>query len=41
LLKSAFDRKEDHRLANVTQIGLALPETTREMMGRHAGFHVG
>ncbi len=32
--------KEDPRLARFTKICLALPETTRKMMGRHAGFYV-
>jgi len=32
--------KEDHRLTKLTKICLAMPETTRQMMGRHAGFHV-
>jgi predicted DNA-binding protein (MmcQ/YjbR family) len=32
--------KEDARLARFTKICLALPEATRQMMGRHAGFYV-
>jgi len=32
--------KEDPRLTRLTKICLALPETTREVMGRHAGFAV-
>ncbi len=32
--------KEDRRLTRVTKICLALPEATRQMMGRHAGFLV-
>lgn len=32
--------KEDERLARVTRICLGLPEATRTMMGRHAGFFV-
>jgi hypothetical protein len=32
--------KEDRRLTRFTQICLALPESSREMMGRHAGFKV-
>ena len=32
--------KEDARLARLTKICLALPEATREIMGRHAGFYV-
>ena len=31
---------EEPRLARVTQICLALPEATREVMGSHAGFRV-
>ena len=31
---------EDRRLARLTRICLALPETTRECHGSHAGFHV-
>jgi predicted DNA-binding protein (MmcQ/YjbR family) len=31
---------DDHRLTRFTKICLALPEATRQMMGRHAGFHV-
>jgi len=32
--------KGDHRLTRLTKICLAMPETTRRMMGRHAGFYV-
>ena len=32
--------KEDHRLTRLTKICLSMPETTRQLMGRHAGFHV-
>jgi hypothetical protein len=32
--------KEDRRLTRLTKICLALPEATRQMMGRHAGFYV-
>ena len=32
--------KEDPRLARLTKICLALPETTREISGLHAGFRV-
>ncbi len=32
--------KEDARLARLTKICLALPEATRQIMGRHAGFYV-
>jgi predicted DNA-binding protein (MmcQ/YjbR family) len=32
--------KEDRRLTRFTNICLALPATTRQMMGRHAGFLV-
>jgi hypothetical protein len=31
---------KEPRLARVTEICLALPETTRELMGTHAGFRV-
>jgi hypothetical protein len=31
---------EDPRLIRLTEICLALPEATRELMGDHAGFHV-
>ena len=31
---------EDRRLARLTKICLALPETTRECCGQHADFHV-
>jgi hypothetical protein len=32
--------KEDPRLTMVSRICLALPEATRQVMGRHAGFYV-
>lgn len=32
--------KEDARLTRLTKICLALPEATREVVGRHAGFYV-
>jgi len=32
--------KEDPRLTRLTKISLALPEATRQTMGRHAGFYV-
>jgi predicted DNA-binding protein (MmcQ/YjbR family) len=32
--------KEDRRLVRLTKICLALPEATREVMGKHAGFQV-
>jgi predicted DNA-binding protein (MmcQ/YjbR family) len=32
--------KEDHRLTRFAKICLALPDATREVMGRHAGFLV-
>ena len=32
--------KEDWRLKKVTSLCLAMPEATRELMGRHAGFFV-
>ncbi|HEV2446167.1 MAG TPA: MmcQ/YjbR family DNA-binding protein [Candidatus Sulfopaludibacter sp.] len=32
--------KEDARLTRLTRICLALPEATRQIMGRHAGFYV-
>jgi len=32
--------KEDRRLVRLTKICLALPEATREIMGKHAGFQV-
>jgi predicted DNA-binding protein (MmcQ/YjbR family) len=35
-----YRQKEDSRLTRFTKICLALPETTREMMGRHAAFLV-
>jgi predicted DNA-binding protein (MmcQ/YjbR family) len=35
------ETKEDPRLTRLTRICLALPETTREVMGKHAGFYVG
>ena len=31
---------EDHRLLRLTEIGLALPESTRECHGQHASFTV-
>lgn len=31
---------EDWRLTNLTSLCLALPEATRELMGRHAGFYI-
>jgi predicted DNA-binding protein (MmcQ/YjbR family) len=31
---------EDWRLTKVTSFCLAMPEATRELMGRHAGFHI-
>ncbi|HTS49824.1 MAG TPA: MmcQ/YjbR family DNA-binding protein [Bryobacteraceae bacterium] len=31
---------EDRRLTRLTQICLTLPETTRQIMGRHAAFYV-
>ena len=36
-----LNMKEDNRLAKFTKICLALPETSRKMMGRHAAFYVG
>ncbi|HUJ51347.1 MAG TPA: MmcQ/YjbR family DNA-binding protein [Bryobacteraceae bacterium] len=33
-------QKEDARLTRLTKICLALPEATRQIMGRHAGFYV-
>ena len=35
-----MNKDEDPRLARVTSICLALPEATRNVMGRHAGFLV-
>jgi hypothetical protein len=32
--------KEDWRLTKLTSLCLAMPEVTRELMGRHAGFYV-
>ena len=32
--------KEDRRLTRLTKICLALPEATRQVVGRHAGFYV-
>ena len=32
--------REDSRLIRLTRICLALPEATREIMGKHAGFKV-
>ena len=32
--------REDRRLAQFSKICLALPEATRQMMGRHAGFFI-
>lgn len=32
--------KEDWRLKKLTSFCLAMPEATRELMGRHAGFYV-
>jgi hypothetical protein len=32
--------KEDRRLTKFTSICLALPEATRQIMGRHAGFYI-
>ena len=32
--------KEDSRLVKLTSLCLALPEATRELMGRHAGFYI-
>jgi hypothetical protein len=34
-------KKEDQRLTRLTTICLAMPETTRELMGKHAAFQVG
>jgi phosphoribosylglycinamide formyltransferase-1 len=31
---------EDRRLARLTKVSLALPEAERELVGRHARFHV-
>ena len=33
-------QKEDQRLTRLTKICLALPDAARQIMGRHAGFHV-
>lgn len=32
--------KEDWRLKKLTSVCLAMPEATRKLMGRHAGFYV-
>lgn len=32
--------KEDLKLTRFTRICLSLPEATRQIMGRHAGFHI-
>jgi hypothetical protein len=32
--------KEDWKLTKVTRLCLAMPEATRELMGRHAGFYI-
>jgi len=32
--------REDWRLTKVTSLCLAMPEATREVMGRHAGFYI-
>jgi hypothetical protein len=32
--------KEDWRLKKLTSFCLAMPEVTRELMGRHAGFYI-
>jgi predicted DNA-binding protein (MmcQ/YjbR family) len=32
--------KEDWRLTKLTGLCLAMPEATRELMGRHAGFYI-
>ena len=32
--------KEDWRLTKLSGLCLAMPETTRELMGRHAGFYI-
>ena len=32
--------KEDWRLTKLTRICLAMPEASRELMGRHAGFYI-
>jgi predicted DNA-binding protein (MmcQ/YjbR family) len=32
--------KEDHRLTTLTKICLAMPEATRQILGRHAGFYI-
>lgn len=36
----AVDAEEDRRLAKLTEICLSLPEATRQISGRHAGFRV-
>lgn len=36
----ATDAEEDRRLAKLTEICLSLPEATRQISGRHAGFRV-
>jgi hypothetical protein len=33
-------KREDRRLTRFSKICLAMPESTREIMGRHAGFYV-
>jgi predicted DNA-binding protein (MmcQ/YjbR family) len=35
-----MNESEDRRLTRLTKIALALPETKRELRGRHAQFHV-
>ncbi len=40
MAKSVASAKEDRRLTRLTKICLALPETTREVHGSHAGFLV-
>lgn len=32
--------QEDWRLTKLTSLCLAMPEATRELMGRHAGFYI-
>ena len=42
-MKSAMDgagTREDWRLPKVTSFCLAMPEATRELLGRHAGFYI-
>jgi len=42
-MKNAMDgagTREDWRLTKVTSFCLAMPEATRELMGRHAGFYI-